>query len=273
MSTHPLVTVCVLCYNQQTYVEHCLNSIKNDTYPNKKIIVIDDGSTDRSVQVIKDWQINNPEIIFKLITRENKGITATLNDLIDQVAGDYICFIASDDMLYENGIFNRMEILLQHPDKYAVIGDAVVIDGDNTVLFNSAIEDLWHGNKSNYETNEKLKYSVVNQWSVPGPVLLVKKDIYGIIGKYPEDLFAEDLNFYLRVIGLNMLVFLNKPVAYYRVHGHNTCGNTKYSKEICYTFVKSYLNNIKYYHGALRLKIIKKMLVRLGLYIYYSLKK
>ena len=86
--------------------------------------------------------------------------------------------------------------------------------------------------------------------------------MYEKIGPYP-DIFAEDIYFYLRVIGLGLLIYLDEPVAYYRKHKENTGGNSKYAKELNRTFIISYWLNMKYYKGRLKLQLLKKLLGRI----------
>ena len=264
-----LVTIVIPSYNHVLYIENCLDSILIDNYPNLEIDILDDGSTDGSVEIIRNWQQNNPKIKLRLKVQENKGLNFTLNELISNANGVYVCFLGSDDALYPGGIYKRVEILKKHQDKLVVIGDAKVINFENEVIYESAIEDLYKGNKSNYVSDDKLKYSIINEFSIPGPVLLVKKELYEIIGPYPP-FFAEDINFYLKVIGLGLLIYLDEPVAYYRVHGNNTGGNSKYSKEINKTFIYSYLNNIKHFEWKYKLILIRKTIGRIiQLFKYY----
>jgi glycosyltransferase involved in cell wall biosynthesis len=262
MNCQPYVTVAIASYNHSQFINYCLDSVKKDNYLNKEILIIDDGSTDNSIEIIENWITQNPDIITRLIKRENKGLNATLNELVRNCSTEYFCLLASDDALMQNGISKRIDLLEKSPNKLAVIADAVVINSKNEIIYQSAIEELYRGNKENYMTDGKLKYSIINEFSIPGPVLLVKRKLYDVIGPYPN-LFAEDIFFYLKVIGMELLIFLDEPVAYYRSHENNTGGNKKYAKEINKTFVVSYLKNMKYYKGRLKLLLIKKLLGRI----------
>jgi len=265
-----LVSICITSYNHSLFLKHSLDSILQESYSNIEIDIIDDGSTDSSVEIIRNWQQDNPNIKLRLEVQENRGLNFTLNKLVRNANGKYICFLSSDDALFSDSISKRVEILKKYPNKLVVIGDSKVINSNNDVVHQSAIEDLYNGNKSNYMSDEKLKFSVINEFSVPGSNLLVEKKLYEIIGPYPP-LFAEDIYFYLKVIGLDLLIYLDEPVAYYRVHGNNSGGNSKYSKEINKTFIFSYLKNIKHYKGKLKLLLIKKLLGRIynGIKIYF----
>src|SRR5512136_2848404 len=98
----PLVSIMVPLYKHEAYIGQCLDSILSDTYPHKELIVIDDGSPDGSAEVVRQWQEKNAEKLsggFTFISRENRGISATLNELIALSRGEYIAIVASDDYL------------------------------------------------------------------------------------------------------------------------------------------------------------------------------
>ena len=80
MSKEQLVSFLIPYYNHKQYVGQTLDSILNDTYPNKEVIIINDGSTDSDIGVINDWiERNSKTLPIKFISRENKGITKTFN--------------------------------------------------------------------------------------------------------------------------------------------------------------------------------------------------
>lgn len=272
---YPLVTIGIPSFNHSEFIIFCLDSIRDEGYNNKEIVIVDDGSTDCSVEKIQNWKLCNPEVNLTLISRENRGQNATLNEIIDVSKGVYLCLVASDDALLYNSIKSRLEVFEKFPKKFVVIGDAHVIDENNNLILKSAISDLYRGNKENYKSDELLLESVVKEWSIPGPVVMIRKTLYDIIGKYPENQFAEDINFYMKTIGLRMLIFVDTPVALYRVHSTNTGGNPKYSKELSMTFIKAYIQNIKYFPLELKFRILKKLCGRIYLYLltYFDFEK
>lgn len=260
MNIYPLVSIIIPCYNHERYVKETLDSALNQDYPNKQIIIIDDGSKDNSVQVIRDWiEQHKHEIEVKFVSRPNKGVPATLNEGIRLADGQYVTLIASDDILSEGSISGRFRCLNENKGKMVVIGDARIIDSDGNTVFESAIEDFYQGSKDNYRSDDQLKFSVINEWSVPGPVMLADKRIYDIIGPYPENLFTEDLHFYLNVIARDLLIFYDSPVASYRVHDLNMCRVPSNSLRMINDFIKSYSKARNLFKGEYRKQLNKKL--------------
>ena len=88
-----LVSIIIPCYNDAQYIEQSINSALNQTYPNKEVIVVDDGSNANTKAVLEKIELK----ITKLITQENKGQSAARNVGINEAKGDYILVLDSDD--------------------------------------------------------------------------------------------------------------------------------------------------------------------------------
>lgn len=114
---NPLVSVIVPVYNVERYLDECLNSIRQQTYENLEIIVVEDCSTDKSLEVLSKY-LNDQRI--KLIRHEkNSGLSAARNTGIDAAKGDYIIFVDSDDLVHL--------LLIELCVKYAIVNDADLI--------------------------------------------------------------------------------------------------------------------------------------------------
>lgn len=97
MLNKPLISVIVPVYNTENYIRECLDSILSQTYTNLEIIVINDGSKDRSEQIIQEYVAK--DIRVKYFKQENSGQSATRNRGMDIAQGEYISFIDSDDII------------------------------------------------------------------------------------------------------------------------------------------------------------------------------
>lgn len=110
----PLVSIVVPCYNHANYVRETIESIVNQTYKNIELVVIDDGSTDNSVEIIQKLAKNYN---FTFIYRPNKGLSATLNEGMNLSKGKYFCACAcaSDDLYIIDKIEKKVKFMEENP--------------------------------------------------------------------------------------------------------------------------------------------------------------
>lgn len=97
MTNKPLISVIVPVYNTEKYIKDCLNSILTQTYTNLEVIVIDDGSKDKSEEIIQEYIAKDNRV--KYFKQENSGLSATRNKGMDIAQGEFISFIDSDDAI------------------------------------------------------------------------------------------------------------------------------------------------------------------------------
>ena len=107
MNEKPLISVIVPVYNVEKYLRKCLESIINQTYKNLQIILVNDGSTDSSLSICKEYENIDNRII--VIDKENEGPAIARNVGLDSADGDFIAFVDSDDWILEN----MYEVLLE----------------------------------------------------------------------------------------------------------------------------------------------------------------
>lgn len=106
----PLISVIVPCYNVEKYLARCLNSIKNQTYKNLEIVVINDGSTDNTLEIVK--QFAKKDSRFKMFTQANHGLAYTRQYGLSLAKGEYITYVDSDDYVtsdYVEYMFNLLK--------------------------------------------------------------------------------------------------------------------------------------------------------------------
>lgn len=98
------ISVIIPVYNVEKYLKNCLDSIVNQTYKNLEIIIVDDGSTDNSIQIIKEYSKDER---VKIITQEREGVYTARNKGLELATGDYVSFIDSDDWI-ERDTYERL---------------------------------------------------------------------------------------------------------------------------------------------------------------------
>lgn len=105
-------SVIVPVYNTQEYLKRCIESVLNQTYKNYEIILINDGSTDNSLKILKKYESNNK---VKIITQKNHGLSYTRNVGILHATGDYVILLDSDDFL-EKDLFKVLNLNIKNED-------------------------------------------------------------------------------------------------------------------------------------------------------------
>lgn len=111
------VSVVIPVYNEENYIEQCINSVLNQTKKPDEIVIVNDGSTDRTEEIIKKYQENNPDLIKYIKNDGNKGIAVTRNNGVRNATGDYITFLSADDVFMPNYIEVMLKEAKNQPNK------------------------------------------------------------------------------------------------------------------------------------------------------------
>ena len=102
------VSIIIPVYNSERTLERCLDSVINQTYKNIEILIVNDGSKDKSLEIMKEYQKKDNRIM--VINQENKGLSGARNAGLDKATGEYVTFIDSDDYIKANLIKDTIEI-------------------------------------------------------------------------------------------------------------------------------------------------------------------
>lgn len=126
----PLISVIVTSYNYEKYISVTLDSVVAQTYTNFEIIVVDDGSKDSSVDIIKAYSEKYPQIkLYMHEGRKNKGLPASMRLGIEKATGEYVAFCESDDLWTPNHLEEKIKIVNLYED-VSIISNAIKMFGD-----------------------------------------------------------------------------------------------------------------------------------------------
>lgn len=207
----PLVSVLLPSFNHDKYIKEAILSVLNQTYENIELIVIDDGSTDNSNEIISNLQkVYN----FKYIHRENRGVIKTLEELLSYSKGEYISLFSSDD-IYVN---NKIEILvdyLENNKEYAVAYSKISIINEDSNFISHVDED--------YKTGNIFNELLTGDFFINGLGALIRMDIYKKFHR--SDSYIDDLQLWLEISKYYKFVFVNEYLAYYRIHNNHLSSN------------------------------------------------
>ncbi len=120
-------------YNHAPFIEKCLRSIIGQTSPPKKLLVIDDGSTDGSPKLIESVLRDCP-FESELVVRENRGLCATLNEALERASGKYFAYLGSDDLWLPNFLEEQTQLLENRPNAVLAFSHAHVIDEHDRIV-------------------------------------------------------------------------------------------------------------------------------------------
>lgn len=232
----PLVSVISLCFNMGRYVIEALECLRNQTYTNFEVIVVDDGSTDDSVARITGWLEDHPAFAGRLVVKDlNEGIPATLNTGIREAQGEIITWL-SDDLWDADRLDLVVRCFRELPQDVAVVfGDAIVIDSLGSVIGDLSIprslaavgvtppEEVQTCPPGDWVVldPEFLTHALFYRCFIPAPAASVRRACYEEVGFYDESLPIEDLDFWLRASRVSRFAYMRAPLVRYRRHDTN----------------------------------------------------
>lgn len=128
--TPPLISIVIPVYNAERFIEKAIESICNQSYKNIEIIVIDDGSIDESLQIIKSIRDDR----IRIISRENRGLIASLNEGINLSRGSYIARMDADDISSPIRIEQQVKYFEHHIDCGVLFTGLEYIDENGNII-------------------------------------------------------------------------------------------------------------------------------------------
>jgi alpha-1,3-rhamnosyltransferase len=203
------VTVIIPSYNHETFVTESINSVLNQDYKNIELIVIDDGSKDGSVELLKKLASNNS---FHLVLKENEGVCATLNRGLNLANGSFITFIASDDFMPPCRISEQVEAFKAYPTAEVIAGSVKIIDEKSHVISSKKVRG-----KGYLTIDQMFKKNMVF-----APTAMFKKEVFIKYGLYKENYLFEDYYMWLKILSSGgKILNIDQVWAFYRISPGN----------------------------------------------------
>ena len=210
-ASYPLVSIIATCYNHEKFALDCLNAIKAQTYPNLQIIIADDCSTDRSVELIDRWILENDLKCVFIKHSVNVGLNKTLNEALSISKGEYIAHISTDDLWMPQFITTYVnEIQKRSKDYGLVYGNSFVID------------ELGHRmnflrKRPDFHPEGRVLKDLVKETFLTSQAIIMKKSYLEMVGNYDERLIFEDFDIWTRLAEVCSFAYCPEILASYRV--------------------------------------------------------
>ena len=202
-SKTPKISVVMSVYNGEKYLSEAIDSILNQTFKDFEFIIINDGSTDRSLEIIQSY--NDDRIV--LINQKNVGLAKSLNNGIAISKSDFIARMDADDIAYPERIQKQHKFLSSNPEYIIVGSNAKIIDKDGYFVYNSNLST----------TDEEMKQKLPSTPFIH-PSVMFRKDIFYKAKQYPEYMLkAQDLILFNRMAKLGKFANISENLMQYRV--------------------------------------------------------
>lgn len=202
------VDVLIPAYNAERTLVSAIRSIQDQTVQDIRLIVVDDGSTDRTGDLLREVAAADPRIV--VIDTPNGGIVAALNLALDQATAPFIARHDADDLAFTDRFARQLDYLERHPDCIAVGGDAFHVDDRSR-------RTGWTTHFAGDVDPHPDLIPAVEPYLMH-PFLMVRRDAIVGVGGYRYALNSEDTDLYWRLVGRGRLHTLPGPMGEYRVH-------------------------------------------------------
>ena len=206
MADKPLVSIVTPSFNQAPYLEVAMTSVLEQVYPNIEYILIDGGSTDASVEIIK----RHANKITYWVSEPDRGQTDAINIGFSRATGKYLAWLNADDRFRPNAVAEAVDFLETHSEVGMVYGNADYIDSQGRVVgqFRAAQTDY-----------AALRRGYVH---IPQQAAFWRRELWQQVGPLdPSFTFAMDYDLWVRLAKISKLQYLPHPWAQFRMHAES----------------------------------------------------
>lgn len=224
----PLVTVITPTYNQEAFLRDTIESVLSQDYPNIEFFVINDGSTDGTEKILKEYEGR-----IRWETQKNMGQTATINKGWRMTNGEIITWLNSDDTFLPGGVRTGVEYLLAHPETGIVFGDTLLTEADGTPISKSPPQPPY----------DYMRFLVNCNNTVSQPSTFIRREVINKVGELdPKFYYFMDWDLWLRA-GLHFKIdHIEDVLSTYRLHAESktVAQALKSAPELEYMYNKFY---------------------------------
>lgn len=269
MDNLPLVTIGIPNYNYSHYIIETLNSVINQTYQYIELIIVDDLSTDNSIEIIEDWikKYNGPIKVSFIKNLKNGGLTKVCNQILKNAHGKYFQTLDADDILLPGKIEKQVALLEASKNASFVYSNIGVIDESGNIIDNNYLGRIEYDKDNMPEGNIFEKLFDFN--FIPLPSVLINTENAKAVGGFDETLQVQDYYLWLKLSEEFKVIYLTGNTALYREHAvsmsNSSLTNPKSADsvlEIKYRYYKKCNDRIK--------RVIRKNIYYSSAYLYRS---
>ena len=225
----PLVSVCIPAYNNADYISETIDCILNQTYKNIELVICDDHSTDKTIEVIQSY--SDPRVKL-FLNEKNLGMSGNWNNCLNHCTGEFIKLICADDMLANDALEKEVMALINHPS-------AVMSESD------TQFRDLQGNTKGSYT---RYKKSGLVDGKVIARAGLFSRNLFGaplnntfrrsvleqVHGFDPSFKYILDYDFWVSIACLGDVYIIHEPLNYFRLRSDSNTGKVLTTEQKAY---------------------------------------
>ena len=211
----PIVSVVIPLYNKENEIQRAIQSVLAQTYSDFEVIVINDGSTDNSLEQAQ--QIRDPRI--RIISQENQGVSSARNNGVAMAKFEWIAFLDADDEWYPEFLESLLSLKTQFPNADVLSSSYIILDRDGTSRLprtSTLFSKNWRGIITNFIE--------ILQMDSPfdSSSIIVNKHTFDKIGGFVKGVhFGEDVDIWIRLSLQSKIAYINKPLSIYHKESEN----------------------------------------------------
>src|SRR3954451_15865784 len=216
--TTPTVSVIVPIFNQAPYIRETVDSVLAQDHPNVELVLSDDGSTDGTSEILREYAARDPERVKVVASEHNTGIAGAFNRALDAHTGEYIAWLGGDDVILPGKLSRQVAVLQARPDVIGCCHDAEVFDSDSGTPYGRFTE-VYNGRRGVRDGGVELLLD-------PGYLMLpstmmVRSSAVGDLRFDPRVRVSNDWLFDIGLFRHGRIVGLDDVLARYRRHQRN----------------------------------------------------
>jgi hypothetical protein len=214
-SSRPVVSLVLLCFNHERYLEQALRCVEEQSYDPIEVIICDDGSSDGSRAIIEAWCPPDRFVVHRVLNDVNSGICATLNRAVEHVTGEFVAMLATDDWMEPERIEHQVAMFSDLGDDVCLTYvDLQITDDDGALRGETWLE------KHPFEPqdDEGAYLTLLRGTPLPTPGVMMRTASLRAAGPYDEALTYEDYDMWLRISENATVAGSAEPLVNYRRH-------------------------------------------------------
>jgi len=222
----PKISIIIPVYNAEKFISETIESVIAQTYQDWEIIAVDDGSTDKTPEILKEYEKKLSKKL-RVITQKNSGVSIARNTGIAAAKGEYIAFLDHDDLWMPEKLEKQIKLLDSNKELGLVYSDSYMIDESGNLKKDTFINSIM---SKNILQSKVFRGNIFNELFcvdfIPLLTTIVRKDVFDKVGMFnPKYKISEDYDLFLKIARIYPADFIKQPLAKYRIHSGGASKN------------------------------------------------